>query len=298
VDAISVTVSRGTTVESVHRVHAVTVDSGRVVLAAGDPGLVTFMRSAAKPIQALALARARPDLDASGIAIASASHVAEPEQLHAVRALLAASGSSESDLECGPAGEPPSRLKHNCSGKHAGMLALARARGWPTAGYRLAQHPVQAAMLDEVVSATGWPRQHIGTGTDGCGVVAFAMPLERMAHAFAALPELDRGSSVIASMRARPGLIGAPGGLDTRLLRAAGGWFAKGGAEGVLCAGTPGGLGIALKVEDGSPRALEPALRVVLDSLGLALDDVGATPVLNSRDEVVGEVRGSLPRRL
>src|ERR687892_2832930 len=101
------------------------------------------MRSAAKPFQALPLARACVDLTEEELAIACASHGAAPEQVAAVEALLARSGSSEDDLECGP--ENGSRLRHNCSGKHAGMLALCRANGWRTEGYRLSEHPVQAA---------------------------------------------------------------------------------------------------------------------------------------------------------
>src|SRR5881628_263472 len=152
-EPIRVTVLRGDTVESAHRVHAVAVRDGQIVASAGDPDLVTFMRSAAKPIQALPLARAREDLDERELAIASASHLARPDQLDAVRSLLAKADATENDLECGPEGEPPSRLKHNCSGKHAGMLALCRARDWPTKGYRLAGHPVQEACADALAEA-------------------------------------------------------------------------------------------------------------------------------------------------
>src|ERR1700730_17331333 len=138
VEPLRVVVRRGAVVESTHRVHAVAVRGGRVVESAGDPELVCFFRSSAKPFQALPLARAYADLDSRELAIAAASPQAVPEQRDAVRQLLARAGASEEDLECGP---EPTKLEHNCSGKHAGMLALCRARGWPSAGYPLARPP-------------------------------------------------------------------------------------------------------------------------------------------------------------
>src|SRR5437764_8527956 len=127
-EPIRVTVLRGDTVESAHRVHAVAVRDGQIVASAGDPDLVTFMRSAAKPIQALPLARAREDLDETDLAIASASHVGKPGQVDAVRRLLARAPATEDELDCGvQEGRPPEPVYHNCSGKHAGMLALCRA---------------------------------------------------------------------------------------------------------------------------------------------------------------------------
>src|SRR5262245_36768662 len=144
-EPIRVTVLRGETVESAHRVHAVAVRDGDVVASAGDPDLVTFMRSAAKPIQALPVARAREDLDDRDLAIASASHLADKQQLEAVRALLAKAPATEEDFEFGPF--EGSKLNHNCSGKHAAMLALCRAEDWPHAGYRLLDRPLQLAGL-------------------------------------------------------------------------------------------------------------------------------------------------------
>jgi len=276
-----VTVLRGETVESVHRVDAVAVRDGQVVESAGDPGLVTFMRSAAKPIQAQPLARARDDLDERDLAIASASHLADDAQLAAVEALLAKAPATEDDLECGPF--KGSKLNHNCSGKHAGMLALCHAKGWPYEGYRLANHPCQQAMLAEVAELAG--TTEMATAVDGCGVVTFALPLERMAVAFAGVDE-----QVSAAMRAYPELIRGPGALDTSLMQELPGWTAKGGAEGLLCAVGPDGLGLALKAEDGSQRALGPALGAFLDRLGQDGSGFAAAPIYNSRQEVVGSV--------
>src|SRR5213078_4042672 len=147
VDPILVEVRRGAVVESRHRVHAVAVEDGTVVAEAGDAALVAFMRSSSKPLQAIPTARARDDLDDRDLAIASASHLGDDAQLAAVRALLAKASAGEDELECGADGHPPSKLKHNCSGKHAAMLALCRARGWRSEGYRLEGHRVQREML-------------------------------------------------------------------------------------------------------------------------------------------------------
>src|SRR5262249_34134764 len=120
-DPLSVIVRRAGVVEADHRVHAVAVEDGKVMEAAGDPGLVCFMRSSSKPLQAIPLARARSDVDDRDLAIASASHLADRDQLAAVRALLAKAPAEEGELECGPAGTPPRELNHNSRGKPAGM---------------------------------------------------------------------------------------------------------------------------------------------------------------------------------
>jgi L-asparaginase II len=113
-EPITVAVRRGGTVESRHHAHAVAVRDGEVIAEAGDGNLVTFIRSSAKPIQALPLVRARPELTDEEVAIASASHQALPEQLAAVRSLLARAPAHEDELECGPEGDPPEAVKHNC----------------------------------------------------------------------------------------------------------------------------------------------------------------------------------------
>lgn len=281
---------RGDVVEAVHRVHAVAVQDGAVIAEAGDPQLVAFMRSSSKPLQALPLARARPDMDARDLAIASASHLADDAQLEAVRALLAKAPADVDELECGPAGEPPSPLNHNCSGKHAGMLALCRAHGWPSDGYRLPDHPVQRAMLAVHAEAAEVGEGELPTGVDGCGVVTFALPLERMAHAFARFEQLQDAARIADGMREFPELIRGPSATDTRLMRVLPGWIAKGGAEGLLCAAGHG-VGVALKCEDGNSRALGPAAAAFFSRLDLDLDELSVLPLANSRNERVGEVR-------
>jgi L-asparaginase II len=290
-EPITVAVRRGETVESRHRVHAVAVQDGTVIAEAGDGSFLTFMRSAAKPIQALPLTRALPELGEEELAIACASHLARPEQLDAVRSLLARAPADEDELECGAFGDPPAPINHNCSGKHAGMLALCRAHGWDSRGYRLQDHPCQHAMLAEVARASDLDEDELETAVDGCGIVTFALPLERMALAFARLERLDGGDRVAAAMRAHPALIRGPDGDDTNIMRAHEGWIAKGGAEGLMCAAGPRALGVALKIEDGNGRAVGPAVAAFLARLGYPVEKLERATVTNSRGEVVGEIR-------
>ena len=258
-----------------------------MVEAAGDADLVTFMRSAAKPLQALPLAVEHPELSSEEVAIASASHEAGEVQLAAVRSLLARAEATEEDLESGA--QDGSRLRHNCSGKHAAMLLRARARGWPREGYRLPDHPLQRELLRVVAEAGGLRPDGIRTATDGCGVVNFAVSLRAMATMFSrlVLGELPGSESVVAAMRAHPELVGGPNAVDTALMEALPGAVAKRGAEGVLCAGLADGTGIALKVEDGANRAAGPGVGDFLHTPALR-----ESPVFNSRGERVGWISG------
>lgn len=287
-DPIAVTVRRGGLAEAVHHVHAVVVEDGRITESAGDAALVTFYRSSSKPLQALPLARERDDVTEVELAIACASHRAEPPQLEAARSLLERAPATEADFELGPQeGRGPSLLSHNCSGKHAGFLAVCRARGWPIEGYRLADHPLQRHLLSEIAAAAGLSEGEVVVAVDGCGVPTFGMSLERMAYTFSRLGELEGGGRIVAAMNAHPELIGYErGAADTDLMRLRPGWVAKGGAEGLFCAATSEGAGIALKVEDGNMRAIRPALAAFL---GLE-ESFGAAAILNSRGERVGEI--------
>ena len=260
-----------------------------MIAEAGDPSLVCFMRSSSKPLQALPLARARSDVDERDLAIASASHLADPAQLAAVRALLAKAPAQEDELECGAEGEPARKLNHNCSGKHAGMLALCRAHGWRSEGYRLEGHRAQRAMRAVHAEAAEVDEDELATAVDGCGVVTFALPLERMAYAFSRVEQLEAGTRVADAMRANPDLIRGPKATDTKLMKSRAGWIAKGGAEGLLCA-AGGGIGVALKAEDGNGRALAPAAHAFLSRLDVPVPELEVVPLENSRGERVGEI--------
>ena len=269
-DAIRVTVRRGDVVEAVHRVHAATTD-GRTW---GDPQLALYYRSSCKPIQAIPFVDGYDDLGDDEIAIACASHRAEPAQLDAVRKVLARAGATADDLENGlQEGRPDGRLGHNCSGKHAGMLAACRANGWPPHPYRDPGHPLQ----QRIAELLGGGR----VAVEGCGVPTFETTLADAAQLLTRTPPRIR-----AAMRARPELVGgSTGAVDTDLMRLRDGWIAKGGAEGLFCAAREDGLGVALKTEDGAYRAIGPAVALVL-----GVDELAETPVRNSRGEVVGAV--------
>jgi len=331
----TVDVIRGATVESRHRVSAAAVDAaGRLVAWTGDPDLVTYWRSCAKPIQAVPLI-ADGAADALGvtdseIALACASHNGEPRHVEVAAGLLAKAGCTENDLECGahgslqPAvaramverGEKPRRIHSNCSGKHAGMLALARFHGWPTEGYRRPGHQIQRRALAEVAAWTGVGESQIGQGVDGCGVVSFALPLRNMALAYARLaePDGDRGgpshtradaaNRIIAAVTKDPFLIAGTGRLCSEVVSSTGGRIiAKIGADGVYCAVLRDeGLGLALKIEDGDGESARPALLALLEALAPGAVRVAESfhrPVIkNTLGEPVGhlEARISLER--
>jgi L-asparaginase II len=310
-------------------VHVAVVDAraGRVAHT-GDPSLPTFFRSAAKPLQALPLVEDGV-LDSQGwsdaeLALCCASHSSEPRHVETARAMLGRLGLDESALACG--GHPPLReeealrlaglgqrpgaVHSNCSGKHAGMLALAVRHGWSPLGYERAEHPVQRRMLAEIARWTGLEPGAVRTGVDGCGVVCFQVPLEAMAGSFArfaaAAREGEAPERVVGAMTREPWMVAGTGRLCTELMVAArGAVFAKVGAEGVYCAGVPEhGLGVALKVEDGARRAAAVALIATLKALELlptaaltALESHARPAVRNTRGEVVGDLRARLDLR-
>jgi L-asparaginase II len=290
-EPLRVAVRRGAILESVHEVHAVAVRGGDMVAAAGDASLATSLRSSAKPFQALPLARAYERLSDEQLAIAAASHYGTPLHVEAVRSLLAATGGREEELECGlQKGRPPEPVFHNCSGKHTGMIAVCRANGWLVAGYRRPDHPLQRLLLDEIADAAEVEPDEVVTGIDGCGVVAFGVPLRRAALGFSRLEEVDGGERIAAAMRANPALVGGEGATDSELMRAQPGAVAKGGAEGLMCVLAPDGTGLALKVADGSSRALRPALAAFGADFGLALPEFAEVTVPNAHGEIAATV--------
>ena len=323
----AVEVLRGPVVESRHRVHAAVVDAdGRMRGWVGDPEMVTFFRSAAKPFQALPMvadgAMDRFGITLEELALCCGSHSGEARHVELASAILRKIGLDDEALACGPhaplhaasrhalrdAGVEPGRVHNNCSGKHAGMMALARAHGWDPAGYERAEHPVQLRILSEMERWVDLPVEALALGTDGCGVVSFGLPLRSMALAYARLARASRMGEreptyVVGSMTAYPEMVAGEGRLCTELMRRSGGRVvAKAGAEGVYCAAVPGAeLGVALKIEDGTPRAVAPAILAILRQLDLlSEDDLGALyrhafpEIRNTRGEVVGEIRAAL----
>jgi len=322
--SLDVVATRGGVVESRHRVHAAVVgDADHLSASAGDPQLVTFWRSCAKPFQVMPLVSSG-GFDRAGwgddqLALACASHGGEPEHVALAIAMLASLELEEGDLACGPheplaargarllrdAGIRATRLHNNCSGKHAAMLARAITEGWAHAGYERAAHPVQRGCTAEVARWCGLDASQIGQSVDSCGVVVYALPLEAMARAFGRLARAARADDdvparIVHAMRTRPFLVGGTDRFDTVLMEETDGQvLAKVGAEGVhAIALVDAGIGAAVKAEDGSPRAQYPAVLRLLQHLGALPDvlpprlaDFYERPVRNTRGEVVGHVR-------
>lgn len=315
---------RGDAVESTHVFHAVVSDGERVLARVGRHDRLTFYRSASKPFQALPLVEdgvlERFDLGHEELALCCASHNSQEEHVRVARRILDRIGLDESMLECGghwplrpseglrlvDQGRRPGAVESNCSGKHAGMLALAVHHGWDPRGYRGPDHPVQKRMAAEVARWSGTSVSDLVTGVDGCGVMCFAVPLRSIADAFARFGRSaarGEGAAVVAeAMVTHPEMVAGRKRLCTDLMRAEPGIVAKIGAEGVYGACHPElGQGVALKVEDGSMRAAEPALVAVLERLGwldapsLAALERYRTPVVNNtRGERVGRIEVSL----
>ena len=290
-------VYRGKTLESVHAGHVAVVDrSGRIVFAAGDPDVVTFTRSSLKPLQALPFVEAGGDahfgFSRAQVALLCASHSGEPRHVSAVADMLARCGASANELQCGshvpryyeltgefPPPPPYSPLMHNCSGKHAGMLACCVLRGWSRADYLAFDHPLQAAIREAVAHTAGVAASDLVAGVDGCSAPNYAVPLARLAHAYARLATAQDDAPALAklagAMVAHPEMVSGERRSDLALMRAGrGDWVTKIGAEGVQAVGIRSlGLGIAIKVADGSTRGLHPATIAVLDALGVVDDD-------------------------
>lgn len=316
---------RGNRTETVHRVHVAVVDASGVIRArSGDPELVTFWRSAAKPFQALPLvadgAADQFGLAEEHLALACASHSSEPAQVELVRRFLTKIGATEADLRCGPhtplseavakdyrtRGVELSPVYSNCSGKHTAMIALARHHEWPIADYHRLPHPVQQRCLAEVGAWTDLRPDAIGTAVDGCGVVCFALPLRAMALAYARLarPEHSPQSTtrIVQAIVRHPELIAGEGRPCTEMMRAfPDRVITKVGAEGVYSAVLlHEGLGVALKVEDGHAFAAALAMASVLAHFGLTPqpDALVSRINYNTRGEPVGDLRvfGALER--
>jgi L-asparaginase II len=325
-DGLLVNVTRGGLVESVHRVFACAVDGdGNVIYGAGDIEMPVYLRSTAKPLIAAAIIEAgagkRFGLDSQEVAVIAASHSGEPYHVQAVQSILDKIGMTASALQCGVhapyderaaedlrrAGKEPSVLHNNCSGKHAGILALCRSIGADTATYLQVDNPAQQRILEFCArlsddDASSWP-----LGVDGCGIPVYATSLRKAALSFARLATL-RGVTtsdakalevVRDAMAAHPEYVSGTGQFDTELMRAAGGKLvAKAGAEGLQGVGSPGlGFGYASKVLDGSPRGRGPITIAAMRRLGVLseeqashLERFARPTVYNRAGRAVGEV--------
>jgi L-asparaginase II len=332
-----VEVWRGPIIESRHRGHVTAVDGrGRDIAALGFPETVTYVRSSGKPFQAIPLivsgAADRFGFSDQEIAIACGSHSGESIHVDTVQSMLAKIGLDESALKCGvhePFSadvareltrnqKPPSVLQNNCSGKHAGMLALARHVGASTESYDDWDHPVQQAIGATVADFSDIPLEQIAIGVDGCGAPVFGVPVRAMALMYGRLvapsesfsePTRDACRRIVKAMIEFPLMIGGTKDrLDTELIKAGKGrLISKIGAEGVYTVGVlpcrewPDGLGLALKIEDGDDhRARPPTVIEALRQLDVlttnelsALESYAPTIIRNRRGERVGEARAA-----
>jgi L-asparaginase II len=333
-------VTRGQTIESIHFGAAAVVDpSGKLVASYGDPQAVTFLRSTAKPFQALPFfernGHQRYQLEPEEMALLCASHSGTDEHVRVVRQIQRKTGVEESDLMCGVhplshqptieamrrRGEPLTPNRHNCSGKHTGMLASALMQGFPKQDYVDFGHPLQKEILGTFAEMCSLPEAQVRLGIDGCSAPNFAVPLYNAALAFARLRDPQAGGvlpaaraaacgTLAGAMTTHPAMVGGPASFDTHLMRAADGRIlAKAGAEGyqglALAPGALGpgsaALGITLKVSDGDAdgRARPAFVLAVLSQLGALapaelreLSKYGPQfPVKNWREIVVGEGR-------
>ena len=334
--AAMIEVTRGPIVESVHFGAAAVVDaSGRLLASFGDPDTVTYLRSSAKPIQLL------PFMELGGaetfglsdrqVSVMCASHSGTDDHVAVIRSIQQKIGVTEQNLMCGvhapgdektaialiKRGEEPSPLRHNCSGKHTGMMAQAVLRHLPVEDYINPAHPVQILILQTFAEMCGVTVDQMPLGTDGCSAPVFAVSLRSAALGYARLCGPDQLAPqraaacrrITRSMTTNPDMVAGPGRFDTNLMAVCGGKVVtKGGAEGYQAIGVmpgaigPGSpaLGITVKISDGdeSSRARTLASIEILRQLGVlssgelqALAEYDVRPVHNWRKLEVGEIR-------
>jgi L-asparaginase II len=328
--AVLANVIRGETVESIHSGHLIAIDgNGETILTLGSPETVTFFRSACKAFQAIPFitSGAADELGYSEeeIALACSSHSGEARHVRVAQLMLERAGLTEAYLRCGThlpfnekeaermqrAGEYPTQLHNNCSGKHAAMLAFAKYIGADLATYDLPENPVQQAILETIALFTEVPATKIAIGIDGCAVPNFALPVSSMAKSFLNLispPESfprevrEACGRIVSAMTNFPELIGGNERLDTMLMLAAPGKIiSKVGADGVWLCGVlpaekyPKGLAVAMKIEDGDDKRARPVVAVeILKELGVLssgdMPELSPMPIKNRRGDVVGRV--------
>jgi L-asparaginase II len=321
-----VVVTRGGIEESAHAVRFAAADpEGAIVASGGDIEQLTFLRSSAKPlICAVVVGSGAADhfgfTDAE-IALGAGSHSGEPFHVAAARSMLAKAGLTEDDLRCGAhapynvqaaldlaaAGIEPGRIHNNCSGKHAGILALAVHLGAGAAGYLEVTHPAESAILDGCAEMLGVPLASFAVGVDGCGIPVIATPISVAARFFAKFAAPQRFATkwrdalvrVRDAMMAYPEMVAGTGEFDTDLMRSApGDIIGKGGAEGYhASAALRRGLGLCVKIVDGNARAVPPFVVEQLAELDMltaaqsgALSAYHRKLVKNRAGTVAGEI--------
>lgn len=293
-------------VESTHKVHAVACDGrGRLLASAGDAEFGSFIRSALKPFQALAVTTTGTlealHLTDKDLAIICSSHQGNLEQVRQAFNVLWRCDVEPLALQCPTPEGKSTPLAHNCSGKHAGMLAVCKQRGWSLDGYLQRSHPVQKLIIAKVAELLGMPADEFICAHDDCGAPTYLMQISQMATLFAKLASgesLDM-ERIARAMTNHPMMISGPKGFDSQLMALSeGALVSKSGAEGIQCIGRVGeGMGIAIKVVDGSKRAKYATAVYLLKQLGWITPDVSEDlseqfmkPGKYTRLDVVGEL--------
>lgn len=323
--------TRGTYVENRHRGAFVIADAeGNIIASAGDIARPVFPRSAIKSMQALAMVTSgaieRFDLTDEELALACASHHGEDVHVLGVTSFLGHVGLSAADLECGAhqptngrarealrrAGEEPTALHNNCSGKHSGMLSVARALGVDTHDYVTRNHPVQVAVRRAIETVVGGQLSEDRCGTDGCSIPTWAAPLSGFAQGFARMATGERlpddlaraAHRIFDAATSHPLLVAGTGHLDTLVMEAFGGRvMQKGGAEGVQCGAIRDkGWGYALKIDDGNMLASQTLVANLLlqfadpdEAQRAVLEKFARQTIKNVRGLDVGEMRAAVP---
>ncbi|MDR0270940.1 asparaginase [Paenibacillus sp.] len=287
---------RADIMECAHHGHICIVnDQGEITASVGDPDFVTFTRSAAKPLQAIVAIRggivSHYGLSDKEIAIMTASHQAQTDHVEVLESIMRKTGLSEKELICAPSyplneqskedvlrhDGSKRRLYHNCSGKHLGVLAYCKMKGYPLDGYAEPDHPVQKEIIETMSLMCGIDAEHIDLGTDGCGFPVFALPLSAMAAAYVKLacPDLimdevtrEAVQIITQAMNRYPEMVGGSGRIDSLVLQDSN-IVAKGGFKGVYCFALKNErLGIAFKVLDGSEEEWGWIVQTILEQTG------------------------------
>ncbi|HZZ49549.1 MAG TPA: asparaginase [Pseudonocardia sp.] len=306
--AVLAQVTRAGLLESVHLGSVVVTDpDGSIAWAAGSASRRVFSRSANKPMQTLAMVRAGLPLDGELLALACGSHSGEPFHVDGVRAILASAGVDECAL-ANPREYPGdvrarkywirdrkrrSSVTMRCSGKHAAMILTCARNGWSIPDYLDPQHILQKAITEEIAECCNEPAPTVAT--DGCGAPTHAVGLAGLALAFGRLTSAPEGSDerrIADACRAHPEYVSGSLRQSARLMRAVPGLLCKSGAEGVYAAGLPDGRGVAIKIDDGAPRARGVALAATLQAMGVHGEEIAAQCLrpIRSGNIQVGEV--------
>ena len=293
-------------VESSHQVEATVCDHrGRVLLVAGSSETSAFIRSALKPFQALAVTSTgtiqKYNLSDRDLAIMCSSHQGTVEQARQAFNILWQADVDQASLKCPIPNGKSTSLQHNCSGKHAGALAVCKNRNWPLNTYLHRSNPVQKLILSKISELLEMPGDELIGAKDDCGMPTYSMELKQMAHLYA---QLAAGSNLDLERIARamtyyPRMISGDGAFDTELMRLSEGELvSKSGAEGIQCIGRVGqGMGLAIKVKDGAKRAkyavaiqLLKQMRWITPAISDILSDTFVQLTPYKRLETIGEL--------